>query len=108
MIKYTNYQVYINPEFSTRFDMDKHGGLLINPILQEDEATYECRGFMSTNTVTHSIVHGSSINLKIQGKKTSNLLYRIKIQGSYLSRRNWLRFIQLCLALVPVFINVKK
>lgn len=69
VVKYPDYQVYINPEFSTRFNMDKDGGLLINPFLQQDEATYECRGFMSTNTITQSIVHGSSINLKIQGNK---------------------------------------
>ena len=49
--------------------MDKDGGLLINPFLQQDEAIYECRAFMSTNTITHSIVNGSSINLKIQGNK---------------------------------------
>ena len=66
LVKYPNYQAYINPNFSTRFNIDKYGGLLINPILRQDAATYECRSFMSTDNIT-TFLHGSSIDFKIQG-----------------------------------------
>lgn len=66
LVKYPNYEVYINPEFSTRLNMDKYGGLIINPLLQQDAATYECKSFMLWDNIT-AFVHGSSINLKIKG-----------------------------------------
>jgi hypothetical protein len=47
--------------------MDKNGGLLINPLLQKDTATYECKSVMLWNNRITEFLHGSSINLKIEG-----------------------------------------
>lgn len=74
MVKYANYQVYISHEFSSRFNMDKHGGLVINPVLREDAAIYECRSFMLLDEIA-SLVYGSSVNLKLQG----NYFYKIRV-----------------------------
>lgn len=65
LVKYPNYQIYINPEFSTRLNMDQYGALLINSLHHQDSATYECRSFIGDIT---AFFHGSSINLKIQGQ----------------------------------------
>ena len=67
LVKYPNYQLYISPEFSTRFSMDKYGGLMINPLFQQDAATYKCRSVRLWNNRITQFIHGSSVNLKIEG-----------------------------------------
>lgn len=67
LVKFVNYQAYVDPEFSNRLSVNRYGDLLINPARIKDSDIYTCTTYTLKNHVA-TFIHGTSVRLKIQGK----------------------------------------
>lgn len=88
LVKFANYQAYVDPDFSNRLSVDRHGHLLINPVLVEDYAIYKCTTYTIDNHIP-MFAHGTSVELKISQSK---FFCTFKVTGIIRATNSWKLF----------------